>query len=384
MKVLYDHQAFGMQRFGGVSNCFVKLIENLPKDVNYEIALKESENIHLYNSSLNFQCNPLSFPVDNFLTKHPFRGKRRLYDLLTKISPRVTSEGKNRIESIKALKRGDFDIFHPTFYDSYFLPYLENKPFVLTVHDMIPELFFKKKDFQIKEKPILCKRASHIIAVSDKTKHDLVEILNIPESKVTVIYHGAPENYVNQSHNLENKERYILYVGQRQGYKCFLPMINFLKSFLHRHEEVNIICAGPSFTRKEYRYICDLGLKNRVRQIFVGDLELRELYANAFCFIYPSLYEGFGIPILEAYSTNCPVLLNNRSCFPEIAKDAAIYFDLDYYHSDLDLVMEKVLNMSEEERSALLNKQQQRLVDFSWRKSAEKLANIYASVLNKY
>ena len=109
--------------------------------------------------------------------------------------------------------------------------------------------------------------------------------------------------------------------------------------------------------------------------------ELQNLYAHALCFIYPSVYEGFGIPILEAYSANCPVLLNYASCFPEIAQDAALYFHLDDNSSDLDVIMESFLQMSEYEREVLLNKQRQRLEYFSWQKSARELANIYVSLL---
>ena len=113
----------------------------------------------------------------------------------------------------------------------------------------------------------------------------------------------------------------------------------------------------------------------------MNDLELQNLYAHALCFIYPSAYEGFGIPILEAYRANCPVLLNEASCFPEIAQEAAVYFHLDDQLSDLDQVMEDFLRMTDRERDSLLEKQRERLSCFSWQKSAQKLIDLYNSLV---
>lgn len=379
MKVLYDHQAFDLQHFGGVSNCFVQLISNFPQGIEYDISLLECDNVHLRNSNL-LDVPPMRLPYKKFIISRHFPGQGMLYGLYSKIFPAKTSYGRNRLYSIAKLKEGNFDVFHPTFFDPYFLPYLNGKPFVLTVHDMIPEVFHHK-DFQVKVKPLLCRQAAHIVAVSNKTKQDLVNILDVPESKVTVIYHGAPEGQMNTSSKCIYKGKYILYVGQRDRYKSFFPMLRFLKPFLLHHQDINIVCTGPDFTRIEARYIQNAGLSQQVFHMQVSDQELQDLYAHAFCFIYPSIYEGFGIPILEAYHANCPVLLNESSCFPEIAGDAAIFFHLDVNSSDLDRVMENFYQMTNQEREALLIRQQQRLLFFSWKKSAQKLAELYASVV---
>lgn len=377
MKILYDHQAFGMQLFGGVSNCFVKLIKNLPSDCLYEISLQESDNIHLLESDLNVSFKPRKLYEENFISRNKFKGRGFLYRCTLKIAPWLTSEGINRKCSIEAISHGDYDVFHPTYFNPYFLKYLNGKPFVLTVHDMIPELFSFKRDNQIRWKRLLCNKAAHIIAVSENTKRDLIEILNIPEEKVTVIYHGGPD-YSNNIESLPTESgRYLLYVGQRELYKNFLPMVKALTPVLQRHQEMNIVCTGPELTRKEISALHTMGLKGRVIHLHVGNKELMALYSHALCFIYPSAYEGFGIPILEAYKANCPVLLNNKSCFPEIANDAAIYFNLDDGQSDLDDVMESFLQMSKDEKSKLLAKQRQRLSLFSWQKSANQLTEVY-------
>lgn len=379
MKILYDHQAFDMQRYGGVSNCFVQLISNLPKEVEYVISLNECGNIHLGNSRLINTRPKIQFP-DNFILNRHFKGQTILYNWYSKTFPSKTPDGRNRLYSISKLKQGDYDIFHPTFFNPYFLPYLNGKPFVLTVHDMIPELFYSKNHFQVKVKPLLCEKAARIIAVSNKTKEDLVNLLHVPEEKVTVIYHGAP-SFDDVSLKPIFGGRYILYVGQRDRYKNFLPMIRALLSVLQHYPDIRVLCTGPSFTKQERLFLEEVGLSDKVLHMHVNDQELQNLYSHALCFIYPSAYEGFGIPILEAYNANCPVLLNYASCFPEIAQDAAIYFHLDNISSDLGEIMEGFLQMKDSEKEALINRQRQRLVYFSWRKSAKDLSNVYASLL---
>lgn len=380
MKVLYDYQAFSMQRFGGVSNSFIQLIKYLPEEVKYEISLRESDNVHIVESGIT-KVIPAKCVEDNFISTTKFKGRGFLYRQWYKLFPSTTSIGRNKQYSIEALIKGDYNVFHPTFFDDYFLPYLNGKPFVLTVHDMIPELFFKKPDIQIKTKPRLCKKAAQIIAVSEKTKSDLIDILKVPEKKVTVIYHGVPENVniLDTSPIVEGK--YILYVGQRGLYKCFNQMLTQLGPVLNRHPELKIVCTGLPFTKKEMALMAHLGVKDRMVQLNPSDKELMNLYAHALCFIYPSIYEGFGIPILEAYKYQCPVLLNYKSCFPEIAQDAAIYFHLDDNQSDLEQVMEGFLAMSERERNELIERQNIRLKFFSWETSAKKMAEVYYNVL---
>lgn len=379
MKILYDYQAFDMQDFGGVSNSFVQLISNLPKEVEYEIALEESNNVHLKESEL-WHFKTKTHSSDNFLTNKHFAGKTSLYKIYSRLFPHKTSYGKNRSRSIDALVKGGFDVFHPTFFDDYFLEYLNNKPYILTVHDMIPELFSVKRDIQIANKRKFVKSASHIVAVSEKTKCDLMEMLKVPESKVTVIYHGRPNKIAFDKTPIVNG-RYILYVGQRRLYKNFVPMVNELIPFLTKNKDVNLVCTGEDFTKDELALFEVNNIQNRVISIRPNEKEMTNLYANALCFIYPSAYEGFGIPILEAFSADCPVLLNNASCFPEIAGNAAIYFNLGNGKSDLNEVMEAFLAMSSQDIELLKRKQQERLQYFSWKKSALSLCKIYESVI---
>ena len=368
-----------MHKFGGISNCFVQLIKNFPKEVEWEIAACESDNIHLRESGLVCVGN-MRNPPEKFILKKHFKGQVRLYNEYSKFFPLMTSLGRNRLESIEALKRGNYDVFHPTFFDGYFLPYLGNKPFVLTVHDMIPELFIGKKDMQVRQKPILCEKAAHIVTVSNKTKQDLIDILDVPPEKISVIYHGAPE-YKEISPTPLVRGKYILFVGNREGYKNFKLMVKAIAPLLKYHSEIKLVCTGVPFTIEEKKLFLLLGIENNLIHYCPNDDELKNLYTYALCFIYPSLYEGFGIPILEAWQANCPVLLNKKSCFPEIAQDAAIYFTLDDTTSNLLDVLDDFLKMCPEEKENFLEKQKKRLSFFSWKKSAEKLLLVYNSVL---
>ena len=382
MKVLYDHQAFAMQSHGGVSRCFAELYKNLPKEISASISLKESENVYIKEMDLagtHFKRDGFN----NFICRRPFPGKWHLYELYQKIRGKKDYTDINLIHSIEELQKGEYDIFHPTFFDDYFLPYLKGKPFVLTIHDMIPELypqFYRTDDIHIIMKRKLAPLAKAIIAVSENTKKDITHFLNIPEDKVHVVYHGCSFPTIQNSRSPYNYP-YILYVGDRFGYKNFIPFVKQVTPVLKRHKGLHVICTGKPFNKEEKIVFNELGVNNLFINTWVKtDAELYSLYHHAECFIYPSDYEGFGIPILEAYQANCPVLLNRASCFPEIAKDAAIYFNINTNDNNLSESIENLLSMSKYEKDALLTKQRARLADFSWKKSAERLAKIYNSL----
>lgn len=112
--------------------------------------------------------------------------------------------------------------------------------------------------------------------------------------------------------------------------------------------------------------------------------ELFDLYHYAITFVYPSKYEGFGIPILEAYKADCPVMLNRVSCFPEIAGDAAVFFDLNSEKSDFEEQFETLYRLTGDERGELIQRQRERMELYSWSKSAAQLADVYKDVLNNY
>lgn len=322
--------------------------------------------------------------INKFVNKYPFRGTGRLYLLANRIFPKLkTAENLNKNKCIQLLKEGNFDIFHPTFYDDYFLKYLNGKPFVLTIHDMIPELFpkyFGQKDLQIITKKKLAQKAAAIIAVSEQTKKDIIDILEVNEDKIHVIYHGGPKiEKVNKKSPYPFP--YFLYVGKRGGYKNFSQLLKDYSIFYSRNGEVKLICTGSNFTSAEKELILKYGIKDNVIHEQATDEYLRILYANAEAFIYPSLYEGFGMPILEAFAYGCPVIINKKSCFPEIAGEAAIYFESNNQYSNIAETLSSFYNSPNNFKKELIEKGYKRLSMYSWEKAANELQKVYQSIL---
>lgn len=386
MKILYDHQAFTFQKFGGVSRCFCELILHMPHGVETEISVKQSDNVHLLESHLcDEQLDPISMNFRRWTEKYPFRGSSRIYSVLRKWGILRTMENANLKYSCDKLKEGDFDVFHPTFFDPYFLPLIGHQPWVFTVHDMMPEIFteyFKKDNNQTLFKRRYLFQADHIIAVSENTKKDLMRIIGVSEDHITVIYHGGPvRERINTPRMIA--QPYFLYVGTRNAYKNFPQTLIDFANFHASHPDVMLICTGGSFTTNEKQMIKSLDVVDGVKHINANDEQMKNLYANALAFVYPSLYEGFGMPILEAYAYGCPVLLNNKSCFPEIAADAAIYFDSIEGRSNLDEKMAEIYGMSVYERENIIEKGYARLEKFSWKASADKLSKVYDSVISR-
>lgn len=385
MKVLYDLQAFDMQTHGGVSRCFAELYSHRPAFVDAHISVKETDNVYL--QELGFQ--PKGTLYKNFLCDKDTKLKHFLFKLKYNIQYGKFSRLDKRplinlFETESVLKKGDFDIFHPTFFDDYFLPFLGKKPFVITVHDMIPEIFSIDKH-QVEQKLAIIPKATHIVAVSERTKQDLVRIMHVPEEKVSVIYHGSDEEPYMPSTTAPIAEEYILFVGTRYEYKNFKAFCKSCVVILKRHPQLKIVCTGVPFSPEEFQFFESLGIKDRMVHRFVQtSQELLDLYHYAFTFVYPSKYEGFGIPILEAYKADCPVMLNRASCFPEIAGDAAVFFDLNSGKSDFEEQFETLYRLTGDERGELIQRQRERMQLYSWSKSAAQLADVYKDVLKNY
>lgn len=385
MKVLYDLQAFDMQTHGGVSRCFAELYSHRPAFVDAHISVKETDNVYL--QELGFP--PKGTLYKNFLCDKDTKLKHFLFKLKYNIQYGKFSRLDKRplinlFETESVLKKGDFDIFHPTFFDDYFLPFLGKKPFVITVHDMIPEIFSIDKH-QVEQKLAIIPKATHIVAVSERTKQDLVRIMHVPEEKVSVIYHGSDEEPYMPSTTAPIAEEYILFVGTRYEYKNFKAFCKSCVGILKRHPQLKIVCTGVPFSPEEFQFFESLGIKDRMVHKFVQtSQELLDLYHYAFTFVYPSKYEGFGIPILEAYKADCPVMLNRASCFPEIAGDAAVFFDLNSEKSDFEEQFETLYRLTGDERGELIQRQRERMKLYSWSKSAAQLADVYKDVLKNY
>ncbi len=363
MKVLYDHQMFLIQKYGGITKYFCELIQHLGENTPFELSLLFSENQHL---------------KDN----HDFFKKKNIP--LTFQSSRLTGYVKeysyklNQYHSEQVLKKNNYDLFHPTFYDTYFLKYLK-RPFIITVHDLI-EFKFRdqyKKYSRIDDMSHIIKRADRIIAISNNTKQDLLDTFKIKPQKIDVVYHGYKKP---KRATLPNKYgRYLLFVGARTGYKNFTNLSKAFAQIKDKDPDLKLLCTGQPLLKDELEFLKKIDILNNVIHLSVNETVLNTLYANALCFVYPTQYEGFGMPVLEAFANNCPVCLSNTSSLPEVAGNAGFYFDPGDIESLKDAIQKVIYQ--EENRVRMIEKGKKRLELFSWQKCADQTILSYEKLL---
>ena len=391
MKILYDYQIFTKQNYGGVSRYFYELMDNLrAHKIDIEIPINYSKNIYIKEA--DFLSRPLKGYTEykDFLLGLRPKGKAKIYKLLQKLNFIKNAETANQKISIECLKKQNFDIFHPTYYDSYFLKHIGKKPFVLTIYDMIhetyPELFSADNKIA-RQKKILAQKAEKIIAISENTKKDIIKFIGINEDKIQVIHLGSSinrqENNLKINTDLLKKlpEKYILFVGNRASYKNFDNFSKALIPLFKINKKLNAVCAGGGeFSDKEINFFKTFNITDKFRQYSVNDSDMTLLYKNALVFVFPSLYEGFGLPILEAFNCGCPVAASNRSSLPEIAGNAAAYFNPEDISSITDAINNIIADDGTKEKMKKNGFEQ--LKKFSWEKTAEKTLDVYNSILN--
>ena len=303
-----------IQKFGGISRYFIELANSINDSSSNNTKVKIFDGFH--------RNNYLS-KVDDNLKKScihvpDFKGAGFVLPLLNKVFFPIRSFS-------------EIDIYHATYYNfPKNLP--KNIPKFITVYDMIHELYpsnFLKRDKTVELKAKALKEADHILAISNNTKNDLIEIYDLDPKKITVTYLGV-DHFKKITYPKKDKGNFLLYVGPRNGYKNFF---NLLKAFKVLRSDylldVEIIAfGGGPFSKEEKYLISSLGLENDcVKQVSGSDKMLKKLYSTASVFVYPSLYEGFGIPPLEAMANGCPVAASKTSSVGEILGDSAALFN---------------------------------------------------------
>ncbi|GAB3931394.1 glycosyltransferase family 4 protein [Larkinella terrae] len=363
MKIFFDHQTFSQQNYGGISRYFCELIAGInqsPDEHQAHLSLLFSNNAYLKEKSLR------AWP---FFPGQPFsRTQPRIYRF-------------NKIFSLLEMQTRSYDVFHATYYEPYFLDHIQKRPVVVTFLDMIHEKYhtvfpeLAADHLVMTWKKQIIERATAVIAISENTKRDLVDYYNIPPERVRVIYLGSSVAVEERLDNPPATAPYLLFVGNRGMYKHFRPFIQAVAPLLRGHQ-IRVICAGGgAFSTGETALLQQLQLTQLVEQKPINDNTLRQLYGQATAFVFPSLYEGFGIPVLEAFACNCPCVLSNRSSLPEVAGSAASYFDPENPDSIREAVGQ-ILNSSEL-RQDLIQKGRERLRQFSWEKTVQETLALY-------
>lgn len=362
MRVAFDYQIFSAQKNGGISRYFCNLMQNLNDDndltINLPITTYENEYLKEIEALLNIKNT-----------------KKNNFNFLRSNSNSNYEITKNFLYSQK------FDILHATYYDDYFVNLIQKKPFVITIHDMIYETFpelFSLKDNLSQLKKYLAQKADKVIVVSESTKKDLLKFVKIDEKKIDVIPLASSFS-IDKVVKHTNRGKYLLYVGNRSIYKNFYFMLSSIKDLLRDHNDLKLICFGGKFDKKEEAFLQNLQIADKVELVTGEDDTLIDLYKNALALIFPSYYEGFGIPIVEAFSCGCPIISSTSKSLMEVAQNAAIYFDPKDNRAIQDTV-EKVIN-DENLRKNLINMGFERNKAFSWKETAQKTKQTYQSIL---
>jgi glycosyltransferase involved in cell wall biosynthesis len=373
MKIAYDPQIFCAQKYGGVSRYFCEIATRIAKESDLNVSIVAPMHINAYLEHVpRGIISGFRAPLADGLLK--VYGASYIHLMMRRLGS-LTGD--------VMLRRMKPDIVHET----YFSPYRLGGPKarrILTIYDMIHEKFathFKLSEGAARNKALAAERADHVICISDSTRRDAIEILGLNPDKTSVIYLGydlleTGEASVDQQ-ILPTSEPYLLYVGNRGGYKNFIRFLEVYGTSPQIKTEYKLICfGGGSFNRQERAKIQELGLvSEQVIQLAGSDQMLSRLYRHASAFVYPSLYEGFGIPPLEAMAHDCPVVCSNTSSIPEVVGDAGEYFyptDSDSLHAAIQKVVD-----SESHREFLIGKGRERLNLFSWDRCAAETLDVY-------
>lgn len=366
VKVTYDFQIFTEQQYGGISRYFVALATELRRlGVGSRIIAPVHSNRHL-------RAAPSGVALGTYVPQ--VRGTGSLIRRLDRVL-------------FNGLARGLApDVVHETYYSST-RTFTGKAPVVTTVYDMIHERYphvFATRDDTAARKALAVQRADRIVCISENTRRDLLDVHRIPEDRVVVIHLGCDRLTPGEltAASLVGTRPYFLYVGVRNDVKNFSRLAEAFASSSILRAEYRIVCIGGGhMTAGERANLRALGLSDEdvVHLAANSDASLAALYLGATAFVYPSLYEGFGIPVLEAMSLGCPVVCSDSSSLPEVAGDAAEYFDPRNTEA-LRAALESVAG-SEATRQELTRRGRVRAGSFSWERCARETLDVYRSFL---
>ncbi len=361
MKILFDYNIFSHQKLGGISRYFLNLHKYINK--HPQIYCKIFAPIHL-NKFLNTYEKGKGF---NFYLKNYPKYTRKLINIINLNSSKIYC------------KNFKPNIIHKTFFNHNFENNFKIKK-IITVYDLIHEIYyrdFKKSEGYLPKKDFL-KNVDFIICPSNKTKDDLMHFYNVKPEKIKVIYMGINKfDDVKELEFLKKLKPFLLYVGDRKRYKNFRNLIIALSLKTNILNDFNLIClGGGNFSNTEKELFKKHKIKeNKIIQLEGDDNVLFNLYKNAKAFIFPSTYEGLGLPQLEAMSLGCPVISSNHEAIVEAVDNAAELFN-PHDPEDIINVIDQTL-YSENKLNDLKKRGLERSKLFSLEKCANETLDLY-------
>lgn len=339
MHILYDHQLFSLENTWGMSKYYIELMEQLLRD-GHEISIPvwRTNNSYLLDFLENNKNNQnLHIPkqISTLFLGKTFKGKNNLLYRYNKLL----------FYYYKKIILSWVDMVHMTLFDPYMISTLKNQniPYIFTVYDLNHKTQqlsgIRMCDYAEHGIAKLARYAKWIICVSGQTKKDVLKFYpTIDENKIQVIYHSI-HLHENVGRSLDSwwhadwrfdtilPWNYILYIGKRAAdYKNFKPFVQAIAPLLS--ENLTLKCLGHmEFDQSELELIKNLHIEQFIERIWGNEEEKFRLLHNTSCFVYPSLAEGFGIPILEARNAGAPVLCSAIQVFMEVGQWACLYFD---------------------------------------------------------
>ena len=265
------------------------------------------------------------------------------------------------------------------------VPLFYQGKFLVTIHDLTIHFYPGKKSnflkFWLYKKIIkhAASKATHVFSVSENTKKDIVEILKISPEKISVVGNGISSSFT-KVENLDGfrekyglPEKYFLYTGVFRDHKNILGLVHAFNIFVRENKNTNLVLSGPIddiYVPEIKELIAKLGLEDRI--MFTGffpEKDFGKLFSAASAFVFPSFYEGFGVPPLAAMACEVPVICSNSSSLPEVCGDAALFFD-PKNTEEMAEKMDEVLN--DKVRVRLIQRGKDQMQKFSWLGVAEK------------
>ena len=308
---LYTGDIFRLQGRGGITRYFTEVIPRLERPAEVLVGLHQSDELAGLGPRAR---HALRIPA--------FRGSARLAAPWNSLLDRALLGGRRDV------------VLHPTYYrDPHGLP--RSVPLVLTVYDLTHERFpaiarrrwWGRRDPAV-HKAALCARADRVVCISQATRRDVVELLGVPPEKTRVVLPAGRDWATIPAVAVAGLVLpFLLWVGERHSYKNFLRTLEAWAACPEAAGTMLLCIGGGRFRPDEIARLAALGVTARVRQAGCPDPQLRWAYEHAAGLLYTSLWEGFGLPVLEAFSLGCPVVASDLSALPEAGGEEAIYVE---------------------------------------------------------